>query len=65
MAKGRKQKCNPFSGFRGEWPVTPVTRVVPNKRGKGSYTRKKDRRSSWQDTGSVCLCGRCIPVRVA
>lgn len=50
----KKGRENPFSGFRNEWTIRPVTRVVPVKKGKGSYRRQKNRRGSWDmDTGSA------------
>lgn len=57
MPKLKKNRPgNPFSGFRNEWPINPVTRVVPAKKGKGSYDRSKDKRGVWNDSHSpVCF----------
>lgn len=60
MGKKRTPRIKPFSGFRGEWPVKPVTRVVPAKKGKGSYRRAKNKQSAWDGTGSVFLVRRAV-----
>ena len=36
-----------MQGIRKEWGFNPKSRVVPNKKGKGSYDRKEKKENRW------------------
>ncbi|MDQ0271258.1 alternative ribosome rescue factor ArfA [Cytobacillus purgationiresistens] len=41
MTKIKKKTIGELTNSRMQWSFDPSTRVIKNKKGKGSYTRKK------------------------
>ncbi|MFD4932031.1 alternative ribosome rescue factor ArfA [Peribacillus butanolivorans] len=42
MKKLKKKRIGEMSNSRMTWSFDPSTRVIKNKKGKGSYNRKKE-----------------------
>ncbi|QNU03745.1 alternative ribosome rescue factor ArfA [Peribacillus butanolivorans] len=42
MSKTKKKTIGEMTNSRIRWAFAPSTRVIKNKKGKGSYNRKKE-----------------------
>lgn len=46
--KKKPTRIGQMTNSRGDWgSINPVTRVVQNKKGKGSYNRQKDKKAAY------------------
>ncbi|MBL4952177.1 hypothetical protein JK635_08120 [Neobacillus sp. YIM B02564] len=47
MKKAKKTTIGEMTQTRMVWKIHPGTRIVKNKKGKGSYNRQKIKRVDW------------------